>query len=162
VSEQHISAEVFPVWEFINDELHARKWSKERLAVEMGGDSDKNLFALDFLQHCPLDEGILLGEHTARQLAKAFGTSSELWLNLDKSAKAAIKAGRKYHPKPPSESEMSKEQKYIHLAHTLPSLAIISMALPYPMSVADFDAMVAAINSWRAGLTTPPQEPSDE
>lgn len=98
MADPHISAEVFPVWEYINNELHERRWSKERLAKEMGGDENHNLCALDFLQRCLLEPRLLLGEDIAAGLSRAFGTSKELWLNLDQSCKAAMAAGRKYNP----------------------------------------------------------------
>jgi plasmid maintenance system antidote protein VapI len=78
-----MTAEVFPVWEYINEELHARRWSKERLAVEMGGDENRNHCLIDIMCHCKNDKRIMLSKDTADKLAHAFGTSAELWMNLD-------------------------------------------------------------------------------
>ena len=76
-------AEVFPPIEFIEEELRARKWTLEKLATKMGGDFNTNLCALEFLQ-CR-DKGVRLGEEGADGLARAFGTSAEYWLNLEKA-----------------------------------------------------------------------------
>ena len=75
-------AEVFPVGEFIRDELHARRWRVRDLALRMGGDVDVNHCTLDFLMLAPRP-GYPLGTEMAGKLAQAFGTTPELWLNLD-------------------------------------------------------------------------------
>ncbi len=89
--------EPIPVWNYIADEMEARGWDRITLAVEMGGDEEevqRNLCSLDILDQCRFEAGILLGESTAAKLATAFGTSAQLWLNLDKSCKSALAAGK--------------------------------------------------------------------
>ena len=78
------AAEVFPVGEFIRDELRARGWSVCDLAGKMGGDPDVNHCALDLVMLAP-DPKYPLGEEMAHQLAGAFGTSADLWENLDRA-----------------------------------------------------------------------------
>ena len=68
-------AEVFPPGEFIRDELAERGWTQSDLAKIMG-------------RPLPAINGIINGTRsvtteTAIELASAFGTSPELWLNLE-------------------------------------------------------------------------------
>ena len=70
-------AEVFPPGEFIQDELDARGWTQSDLAEIMGRDPN-------------LVSSLVTGKRsitpeTARCLAAAFGTSAELWMNLESS-----------------------------------------------------------------------------
>lgn len=91
----HISAVAFPVWSYIRDELTARGWTTIDIAYRMGGDTMTNLCCLDLLRDvAPHDTRLTLGADTAAGLANAFGTSAELWLNLDASFRAAVEAGR--------------------------------------------------------------------
>jgi plasmid maintenance system antidote protein VapI len=63
---------------YIEDELAARQWSARRLAVEMD---------------CPLAvvDGLLGGEpltvRVAAALARALGTSAELWLEVEREVR---------------------------------------------------------------------------
>jgi plasmid maintenance system antidote protein VapI len=74
-------AEVFHPSYYVHDELVARGWDLDRLAHEMGGDFGINRLALDmfFAVH---DPNARLGE-MADQFAHAFGTSAELFRNLE-------------------------------------------------------------------------------
>lgn len=74
-------AETFPVIEFIHDELKARKWNMWQLALRMGGDPQRNKLALELLE---ADPTIQLGDMAA-DIARAFGTSAQLWQNLERS-----------------------------------------------------------------------------
>lgn len=70
-------AELFPPGEHIEEELDARGWSKGDLADVMG-------------RPAQLVSGIISGRRsitleTAEDLAAAFGTSAEFWINLDTS-----------------------------------------------------------------------------
>lgn len=68
-------AEVFPPGEFIKEELEARGWSQLDLAEIMGRHP---------VQINKIVQGAqAITPETAVQLAKAFGTSAELWLNLE-------------------------------------------------------------------------------
>jgi HTH-type transcriptional regulator / antitoxin HigA len=72
-------AEVFPPGEFIRDELEARGWTQGDLAQVMGRPEPAiNLIIND-------KRGITA--ETATELAGAFGTTPEFWLNLDSAYK---------------------------------------------------------------------------
>lgn len=81
-------AEVFPVYDFVKEEMEARGWSVDDLLNHMPGDRDLNQLTLDIMEATPklaadLRKGMRLGDQTASDLAQAFGTSREFWLNLD-------------------------------------------------------------------------------
>jgi plasmid maintenance system antidote protein VapI len=76
----------FHVIEFIDDELEARGWTRVILACRMGGDAPRNLLALELLE--TRDSNMLLGDEMAEGLARAFGTGSKIWTNLDASWRA--------------------------------------------------------------------------
>lgn len=72
---QRIPAEVFPPGEFIKEELEARGWKQEDLADILGRD-------------LALVNQIITGKRgitpeTAKGLSEAFGTSAQLWMNLE-------------------------------------------------------------------------------
>jgi plasmid maintenance system antidote protein VapI len=65
-------AEVFPVSEYVSDEMHARGWDESRLAAEMGTTIEDARAVLD---------GFWITDMAAR-LGRAFGTGERLWNNL--------------------------------------------------------------------------------
>ena len=72
---ERLPAEVWPAAEFIREFMDERKWSVEELAIESG------------LTETVAGQ-VARGEHMVTEeiaiaLARAFGTSKELWLNLD-------------------------------------------------------------------------------
>lgn len=72
---QREAAEVFPPGEFIKEELDARGWSQIDLAEILGRSP---------VQVNKIIQGTqAISPETARQLAEAFGTSAQLWLNLE-------------------------------------------------------------------------------
>lgn len=79
----------FHVGEYIRDEINARAWSLETLALKMGGgDATVNLCSLEFLMCAAFTPDsnvgqIRLGRETAEGLSRAFGSSVELWMRLD-------------------------------------------------------------------------------
>ena len=74
-------AQCFHVNALVTEEIEARDWSTLDLARRMGGDVEANLCVLDLMTlEAP---GLLLGKEVAEKLARAFGTSAELWLNAD-------------------------------------------------------------------------------
>lgn len=77
-------AEAYSPGEFIQDELDARGWSVGELAARMGGSPKLNELTIEILIHAPSPD-ILLDDATASQLSHAFGTSKDLWLNLQQS-----------------------------------------------------------------------------
>lgn len=82
-------AEAFHPSEFIAEELEARGWSQDYLAVRMGGDPAINLLTLDMYRIVgPKDPRMRLGEATAAALGQAFGVSPQLFLNLEDAWRA--------------------------------------------------------------------------
>ena len=82
---KHVPAEVFSPGDFIRDELKARGWTQEDLANILG-------------RPLPAVSEIIQGKRgvtplTARELAEAFGTSAEYWLNLESIYRLSSVAG---------------------------------------------------------------------
>lgn len=77
-------AEAFHPSEYIADELKARGWSVRDLAEAMPGDTEENHCAMTlYLAVGPDNPGLRIGD--ANDLAAAFGTSADLWLNLERT-----------------------------------------------------------------------------
>lgn len=85
-----VAAEVFHPSVFIREEMEARNWTQWILAVRMSetgdaGDVYLTYAALDFyLTIGAANPGLRIDEVTAAGLARAFGTSVDYWLNLEK------------------------------------------------------------------------------
>lgn len=78
---------------FISEELTARGWSRDDLATRIAGADTKEWgvarLALDFyLDAGPGTPAMLMGDFV-HDLARVFGTSVELWTNLEASWRAA-------------------------------------------------------------------------
>lgn len=78
-------AEVFPPGYFIREEIEARGWNQAELAQIMG----RPLSAVS---------AIILGKRgitadTAKELSEAFGTSAEVWLNLEAEYRLSLSGG---------------------------------------------------------------------
>lgn len=108
-ASNRIPAEVFPVRDFIKEEMEARAWTMDDLIDHMPGDQNVNRLTLDLIFAIPeFDEDIRkasrIGEKTASDLAHAFGTSKELWLNLEavwvKQQNTKLSDGPANNPKP--------------------------------------------------------------
>jgi len=67
-------AEVYAPYRFVQEESEIRRWSMGELEERSGLELTDLLDALT---------GRPITEHIAAGLARAFGTSAELWLNLD-------------------------------------------------------------------------------
>ncbi len=89
MTRPHNPAEVFPPGEYIEDEIEARGWTEEDLAMRMcdGTDYDYSLCLFivqmtieihEYKGHAPT-----MGQGMHEKLGKAFGTSAELWRNLE-------------------------------------------------------------------------------
>lgn len=86
----------FHYTEFILDELEARGWSIQELAIRMNWQAiGIDILALEIAIAVP---ECLLDEKFAEKLALVFGTSKELWLNLDTSYRKS-KEGKCESPK---------------------------------------------------------------
>ena len=68
-------AEAFPPGEYIRDEMVARGWSQRQLAEALGRTEPK----VSEIIHGKR----AITTRTAKELAAAFGTSAEVWLNLE-------------------------------------------------------------------------------
>lgn len=78
-------AEAFHPSVFIAEELEARGWSLDDLALRMPGDFGINRCALDFYMTIGAETpGLRIGE-SASALAAAFGVSPELFANLERA-----------------------------------------------------------------------------
>jgi HTH-type transcriptional regulator/antitoxin HigA len=75
MSLQKTIAEVFPPGEFIREELEARGWTQKDLAEVLGR-------PLQTVNQIARGKKRITPE-TAVELSQAFGTSPELWLNLE-------------------------------------------------------------------------------
>ena len=63
-------------------ELGERNWTPNDLAVHMGGNPKVQRLVLDFIMAID-DPSCHLGQETAADLARAFGTTPEFWLELE-------------------------------------------------------------------------------
>ncbi len=70
-------AEVFPPGEYLRDELEARGWTQTRFARIIG----RPLQTVNGI----INGKIRITAQTAKEIAAAFETSAELWMNLQKS-----------------------------------------------------------------------------
>lgn len=84
-------AEVFPPGEFILEELEARGWSQTRLAKLLG----RPVQTINMIVRGKKE----ITATTAIQLAEAFGTTPELWMNLETAYQLA-RAWSTYRPLP--------------------------------------------------------------
>jgi len=88
-SARRIPAQAWPVGDFLVEEMRARGWSIDDLVSRMGSVTDHDRavdkLVIEFSIYCADEPGLLLGDTLARQLALAFGTSPEFFLNLDKA-----------------------------------------------------------------------------
>lgn len=75
-----MAAETFPVCDFVNEELAARGWTTEHFTAQLRW--------LPSMTRRLLDGRLRIGEYEARDLARVFGTSVDLWLNLQAAADA--------------------------------------------------------------------------
>lgn len=71
--------------EFIAEEMAARGWSRDRLAIEMGGDAAINRLTLDLYFDLGPDKTNMRLGRSADDLARAFGVSPDFFRNLEKA-----------------------------------------------------------------------------
>ena len=70
-----VVAEAFPPGEYIKDEIEARGWTQRDLARVLGRSEPKVSELINGKRAVTV--------RTARELGAAFGTSAEVWLNLE-------------------------------------------------------------------------------
>ena len=75
MTRTHTPAEVFPPGDFIREELEARQWTQGDLASVLC----RPLQAINEI----VNGKKKITAETAKELAAAFGTSPDLWLNLE-------------------------------------------------------------------------------
>lgn len=69
--------------EIIKDEMRARGWNRDILAMRMGPEWPTNRLSLDFyFEVGPTTHNMVIGETTAKKFAKAFDMSPEFFMNL--------------------------------------------------------------------------------
>lgn len=86
MTEVRTPAEVFPPSEFLRDEMQARGMTGEEDLEQFlfsAGCTPVEVFACLLVLHD--DKDLVLDAHTAGSLSKAFGTSPEYWMNLDRA-----------------------------------------------------------------------------
>lgn len=104
-------ATVFHPGVFLAEEMEARGWTAADVAAAMGGGTHKErcVDELTGMAICgdillPDEDNSTLGEEFAGKLGKAFGTSAELWLNLERAwLEGAAERVRFYEPTPDGE-----------------------------------------------------------
>lgn len=88
-------------WTFIAEELLERGWSVEDLAIRMATpDYDahiheigRNLLTLDLYRNVgPTDRRCTIGDRAGRAIARAFGVSDDLIINLERAWRAPASA----------------------------------------------------------------------
>lgn len=77
---KRVPAEVFHPWEYIEEEMTERGWDRDELARRMGGEFPVTRLSLDLFSI--KDPSVMLGEDSAEQLSRAFGTSAKFWMNV--------------------------------------------------------------------------------
>lgn len=85
MTKERIPAEVFCLAELLSDELTARGWTTEDIAIRMGGDIEdfsKNLLAVDLLM-CVHKDNLLVGDHLFDALTKVFDVDPMFFRNID-------------------------------------------------------------------------------
>ncbi len=78
-----LPAEMFHPSVFIQEEMDARGWDRDMLALKMGPAFGRNRLVLDiYFEVGPTNLNMLLGQRLATQIGQAFGVSPEMLLNL--------------------------------------------------------------------------------
>jgi len=77
MSQERIPAEAFPPGEYLSDELKARRWTQSQFARIIG----RPVQVVNDIIHGRKR----ITEETALEISAAFGTSAQLWINLETS-----------------------------------------------------------------------------
>jgi hypothetical protein len=99
---ERIPAEAFPLAELLGDEMIARGWTTDDVAIQMGGDETEiahNMFVV-MLMLSVQREGLLVGEETFNSLARAFGVDSNFFRNIDAAWRNAPADRRQFYSPP--------------------------------------------------------------
>jgi len=90
-----VPAECFPVGAFLKEEMKVRGWNAADVAVRMAeGFKERREWqlAVELLLECSDTQGLVIAGETAEALGRAFGTSTEYWINLHASYQRCIAA----------------------------------------------------------------------
>lgn len=98
---ERIPAEVFPLAELLGDEMLARGWTTDDVALRMGGDVARNMLMVMLLLSVQR-EGLTINGATFDQLADVFGVDPMFFRNID-SAWRNAPADRRQAYSPPEE-----------------------------------------------------------
>lgn len=85
MTTERIPAEVFCLAELLSDEMEARGWTTEDIALRMGGtveDFAKNLLSIDLLM-CVQKDKLLVGDRMFDALTAVFDVDPDYFRNLD-------------------------------------------------------------------------------
>ena len=97
-----IPAEVFPLAEILGDEMEARGWTTDDVAIQMGGDEDeiaKNMLIVMLLLSVQ-KEGLVIGDKTLAGLTRAFDVDTAFFLNIDNAWRNAPAVSRRFYSPP--------------------------------------------------------------
>src|SRR6185437_12527526 len=83
------AVEAFPPASYLAEEMEARGWRAADVAARMGGETayERGLDLLEIEMMLALlghRDNVLTDDKTCHKLARAFDTSADLWLNLEK------------------------------------------------------------------------------
>lgn len=101
-SELRIPAEVFPLAELLGDEMEARGWTTDDVAIQMGGDENeiaRNMLVVMLLLSVQR-EGLAIGDKTLDGLTKAFDVDPEFFRNIDAAWRDAPADRRQFYSPP--------------------------------------------------------------
>ena len=101
---ERMPAQAFPPGDFIRQELEAREWTQGDLASVMGRPAQMVSLLLSGRK--------IITPETACDLAEAFGTSAEFWLNLDNAYRLWLLQQKKEKEGKPSGDVAEKAKLY--------------------------------------------------
>lgn len=99
---ERIPAEVFPLAELLGDEMEARDWTTDDVAIRMGGTEAqiaKNMLLVMLLLSVQ-KESVAIGEDTFAALTRAFDVDSEFFWNIDNAWRRAAPDNRRFYSPP--------------------------------------------------------------
>ncbi|WGR74359.1 MULTISPECIES: hypothetical protein [unclassified Bradyrhizobium] len=102
MSDERIPAEVFPLAEFLGEEMIERGWNTDDLAIRIGGNENmiaRNMLALMLLLSVQR-EGLLIGDSMLDSLTEAFEVDPQFFRNLDTAWREAPADRRRFYSPP--------------------------------------------------------------
>lgn len=102
MSVERIPAEVFPLAELLGDEMEARDWTTDDVAIRMGGNEvqiAKNMLIVMLLLSVQ-KVSMEIGDDTLAALTRAFDVDSEFFWNIDNAWRRAPPDSRRFYSPP--------------------------------------------------------------